>query len=140
MENRPDPKADQDFIFFPMHIAKIRLGSIVPPAQVQHAVKRVEKKLISQRIATGASIRLSLGDAYANNHLAAGHPMFSIVGEFKCQNIRGTALLHIFAMQLAHAFLPNQCNGKFVKCRADQSMCGKEIFFNKRHKFAARLG
>jgi hypothetical protein len=105
-ENRPYPQSGQNLIFFGVHGHKSRFGSIVEPAQVQHAVQGIQQQFIGQRNpARGGG---TAGNRNANHDFARSNPSAAVVVDLEAQDIGWSAATQKAAMQGGHLRLAHQ--------------------------------
>ena len=89
-----------------MHGAEAAVGSIVKPAQVQHAVERVQQQLHPQLNPPLFCLPPGLRDAY--DDLAGRHSPASIVLQFEREDVGGAGDAHEALVELRHARIGDQ--------------------------------
>jgi len=84
-KNRPHSQPGQNLIFLGVHGAECPVGSIVEPAQVQHAVQGIQQQFVGQR--NSPCPGRAPGNRHANHHLASGNAPALIAIDLEAQNI-----------------------------------------------------
>ena len=123
MKHGPDPKLGEDLIFGAMHPAEIRGGSIVVPAQVQHAVKGIEQQFAFRPLFM--FFRPAKGFRHANHDLTGGHAPAGIFVQWEREHVRGAVNAHELRVQFRHARVTDEGEGHLVQ-RGIQNRVGAD--------------
>jgi hypothetical protein len=119
-----DADRGEDLIFGAMHGCEIPVGSIVEPAKVQHPVEGIEQKFLLHRNPMRSSPPASLRDA--NYDLASGYVSAGVLVQGEGQYVRRPRQSHEPLVQLGHAPVTDEGDGKVREWGGQVPMRGAE--------------
>ena len=134
-ENGLKTEAGKDIVFEAVHGAEAAVGSIVKPAQVQHAVDRVEQQLHAQLYATVA--RLSPGFRHADDNLAGRDTAAGVAVELEGEDVGGAGDAHEALVKLGHASVAYQRYRQILQSRRKKLVRASKLRAEERRRRAA---
>jgi hypothetical protein len=122
-----------------MHSVELRPRSIVEPAQVQHAVQRVQQQLVGHARAVLAGAAAGFWDT--DDDLAAGRAAARVQVEGEGEHVRRLADAHRAAVKVGHRLIVREHEGQIAKLRAGQKPVSRaQVTAKVRDKAVTELG
>ena len=134
-KDRADAQARQDLVLFAMHCSVPPAGSIVEPAQVQHAVEGVEQKFFLRGRAPFAGLPPGLGNA--DDHLARGDAARRVMVELEREHVGGAGDVEILLVKTEHPRVVHQGKREVSQGGAKDRVGFQQMGLNKRDMLSA---
>lgn len=105
-KDRPDSQGSEDLIFAAVHGLKTPIGSIVEPAEMQHAMQGIQQHFILDSYPVQSGLATCF--RHANRYLTSGYPSAGIGLQFEGEHVGRADDPEKLVVQFRHLPVPNQ--------------------------------